>query len=215
MPQPALKLETARKAVRVESFDGDVYLNLGIYAVAGNRPFEVRAYRFDYGQPINAWSVLPGADAPLPPGSATDFNGLSDFFTVLITNSKQKSVVNLKTSFCPNGDDPIRRRPPWYSAAASPGLVASRDFGFFACFLRLGDKAYETYWTTDRGNEAPSWSYVLMDRTIYGRQEPWEDSPHGWPQHVGQRHETFGVAGRPAVQWHYLDEPDRHQPSQG
>ncbi len=109
--------------------------------------------------------------------------------------------------------DFVHAELPWYSAAASPGLVAGRGFGFFGCFLRVGDQAYETYWTTDRGNEAPSWSYVLMDRTVYGRQEPWEDSPPGWPQHVGQRHETFGVAGRPAIQWHYLDEPDRQQPS--
>jgi len=26
------------------------------------------------------------------------------------------------------------------------------------------------------------YSYALMDLTVYGRQEPWEDSPHGWPQ---------------------------------
>jgi hypothetical protein len=25
-------------------------------------------------------------------------------------------------------------------------------------------------------------TYRLLDLTVYGRQEPWEDSPRGWPQ---------------------------------
>ena len=27
-------------------------------------------------------------------------------------------------------------------------------------------------------------AYGLLDLTVYGRQEPWEDSPEGWPQAV-------------------------------
>ena len=30
------------------------------------------------------------------------------------------------------------------------------------------------------------YSYALMDLTVYGRQEPWEDSPSGWPQQLLQ-----------------------------
>jgi predicted dithiol-disulfide oxidoreductase (DUF899 family) len=37
-------------------------------------------------------------------------------------------------------------------------------------------------WTTLRGVEARDYSYALMDLTVYGRQEPWEDSPSDWPQ---------------------------------
>jgi predicted dithiol-disulfide oxidoreductase (DUF899 family) len=36
-----------------------------------------------------------------------------------------------------------------------------------------------TYWTTLRGVEAMDNSYALMDLTVYGRQESWEDSPPG------------------------------------
>ena len=50
------------------------------------------------------------------------------------------------------------------------------------CYLRDGDRVFETYWTTLRGVEAMDYSYALMDLTVYGRQEPWEDSPAGWPQ---------------------------------
>ena len=37
----------------------------------------------------------------------------------------------------------------------------------------------------NRGVEAMDYSYALMDLTVYGRQEPGEDSPPGWPQEWG------------------------------
>ena len=56
-----------------------------------------------------------------------------------------------------------------------------------ACYLRDGDRVFETYWTTGRGCEAMGNSYGMLDMTVYGRQEPWEDSPEGWPQPLRQR----------------------------
>jgi hypothetical protein len=49
-------------------------------------------------------------------------------------------------------------------------------------YLRDGGQVYETYWTTRRGVEQLDNSLALMDITVYGRQESWEDSPPGWPQ---------------------------------
>ena len=74
---------------------------------------------------------------------------------------------------------------PWYSAQASlDELLVERQVGLFhlVCYLRDGKRAFETYWTTRRGVEAMDYSYALMDLTVYGRQETWEDSPPGWPQ---------------------------------
>ena len=74
---------------------------------------------------------------------------------------------------------------PWYSAQASlDALLVGRQVGLFhlVCYLRDGERAFETYWTTRRGVEAMDYSYALMDLTVYGRQETWEDSPPGWPQ---------------------------------
>ena len=42
------------------------------------------------------------------------------------------------------------------------------------------------------------YSYSLMDLTVYGRQEPWEDSPSGWPQEYG---DYTRINGRPIAQW--------------
>jgi Bacterial protein of unknown function (DUF899) len=74
---------------------------------------------------------------------------------------------------------------PWYSAQDSLASLLSppRRPGrmHLVCYLRDGDRVFETYWTTLRGVEAMDNSYALMDLTVYGRQEKWEDSPPGWP----------------------------------
>ncbi len=75
---------------------------------------------------------------------------------------------------------------PWYSAQDSLGtlLAPPKRAGMMhlVCYLRHGERVFETYWTTLRGVEAMDYSYALMDLTVYGRQEPWEDSPPRWPQ---------------------------------
>src|SRR5579884_3803599 len=72
---------------------------------------------------------------------------------------------------------------PWYSAQdTAEALLAGGDIGSLVCYLRHGDRVFETYWTTGRGNEVMAPSYGLLDMTVYGRQEVWEDSPEGWPQ---------------------------------
>jgi hypothetical protein len=38
------------------------------------------------------------------------------------------------------------------------------------CYLRDGDRVFETYWTTRRGAEATDYSYALMDLTVYGHR---------------------------------------------
>ena len=94
---------------------------------------------------------------------------------------------------------------PWYSARDSGDeLLAGRSFGWYGCYLRDGDRVFETYWTTGRGTEAGATSYHLLDLTVYGRQETWEDSPDGWPQPYGTRGEQFRLNGRPTAQWSRL-----------
>ncbi len=95
---------------------------------------------------------------------------------------------------------------PWYSVPAESrdGLVAGRAFGMKVCYLRQGDRVFETYWTTGRGVEAMAPSYGLLDMTVYGRQENWEDSPEGWPQDFQTDGDQFRLDGRPTSQWSRL-----------
>ena len=93
---------------------------------------------------------------------------------------------------------------PWYSvpAESEDALIAGRHFGILVSYLRHGDQAFETYWTTGRGNELMAPSYGLLDLTAYGRQETWEDSPEDWPQRWDpSRGAQFRLDGRPTAQW--------------
>jgi predicted dithiol-disulfide oxidoreductase (DUF899 family) len=67
---------------------------------------------------------------------------------------------------------------PWYSvpSTSAGALIADRHFGMQVCYLRDDDRVFETYWTTGRGCELMGSSYAMLDRTVYGRQEAWEDS---------------------------------------
>ena len=92
---------------------------------------------------------------------------------------------------------------PWYSAQHSlDTLLAGREVGMMhlICYLRQGSEVFETYWTTQRGVEAMDNSYRLLDLTVYGRQEKWEDSPTGWPQRLEGK-QRMRTDGRPISQW--------------
>ncbi len=99
-------------------------------------------------------------------------------------------------------------RVPWYSALPSlDELLVGRTAGMMhiVCYLRDGDRVFETYWTTMRGVEAMDYSLALMDLTVYGRQEPWEDSPAGWPQRWMVDGSNTRIDGRPIAQWSRLE----------
>jgi predicted dithiol-disulfide oxidoreductase (DUF899 family) len=96
---------------------------------------------------------------------------------------------------------------PWYSAPRDSleTLLVGRRVGMMhiVCYLRQGSDVFETYWTTVRGVEAMDNSYRLLDLTVYGRQERWEDSPAGWPRWSKDQH-SYRTDGRPIVQWSRL-----------
>lgn len=97
---------------------------------------------------------------------------------------------------------------PWYSAQASlDTLLVGRRIGMMhiVCYLRRGSDVFETYWTTRRGVEALDNTYRLLDLTVYGRQEDFEDSPAGWPQYWGETNHPFRRDGRPISQWPRLE----------
>jgi predicted dithiol-disulfide oxidoreductase (DUF899 family) len=93
---------------------------------------------------------------------------------------------------------------PWYSARDSLDiLLAGRQVGLMhlVCYLRDREKVFETYWTNWRGVEAMDYSFALLDLTVYGRQETWEDSPAGWLKPWTGTSERLRAAGRPIAQW--------------
>jgi predicted dithiol-disulfide oxidoreductase (DUF899 family) len=96
---------------------------------------------------------------------------------------------------------------PWYSALDSlDTLLVGRHIGnmHLVCYVRAGDRVFETYWTTLRGVEAMDYSYALMDLTVYGRREQWEDSPAGWPKEWPADYPKK-LNGRPIAQWSRIE----------
>jgi predicted dithiol-disulfide oxidoreductase (DUF899 family) len=102
---------------------------------------------------------------------------------------------------------------PWYSAQDSlDTLLVGRQHVrkgdwvgrmHVVCYLRQASKVFETFWTTARGAEYLDNSFRLLDLTVYGRQEKWEDSPTGWPQRFEGK-QNFRTDGRPTSQWSRL-----------
>ncbi|HEX3795243.1 MAG TPA: DUF899 family protein [Acidimicrobiales bacterium] len=74
---------------------------------------------------------------------------------------------------------------PFVSSHGTPfadDCGASNGF-MLSVFLRDGTDVYRTYSTTARGVDRLLFVNNLLDLAPYGRQEDWEDSPAGWPQH--------------------------------
>ena len=92
---------------------------------------------------------------------------------------------------------------------SSRGTTFSDDCGvgggfMLNVFLRDGADVYRTYSTTARGVDRLVFAHNILDLSPYGRQQDWEDSPSGWPQHP-----TYD-----ALQTELLTGPDGGSPGQ-
>ncbi len=88
---------------------------------------------------------------------------------------------------------PFKKRMGWTEPwVSSFGTDFNVDFGAttasgdethpLSVLLRDGNRIFLTYASDDRGCEFMINSFALLDRTSFGRQESWEDSPAGRPQ---------------------------------
>ncbi|AGZ39341.1 hypothetical protein AFR_05260 [Actinoplanes friuliensis DSM 7358] len=96
--------------------DGQAYLyfDLGVNVIAGKDPFEIRATRKSYADPIVANQVVvkngKKKNVQLPAGMVTGWGGLKDFTTVTIKDAAGAQVANYTTDFCPNSYNSARTR---------------------------------------------------------------------------------------------------------
>jgi predicted dithiol-disulfide oxidoreductase (DUF899 family) len=97
----------------------------------------------------------------------SDFN--YDFHVTL-----DRSMVQLEYNYRDEKELTERKeQEPYFFQGETHGL---------SVFFRLDETAYHTYSTYARGCESLTDAYRLLDRTPYGRQEDFEESPAGWPQ---------------------------------
>ena len=85
--------------------------------------------------------------------------------------------------------EPYKARKGWTMPfVSSHGTTFAEDCGagggfMLSVFMRDGEDIYLAYNTTARGVDRLLFVNNVLDLTPYGRQEDWEDSPLGWPQH--------------------------------
>jgi Bacterial protein of unknown function (DUF899) len=65
-----------------------------------------------------------------------------------------------------------------YNYRPEPKLLGgerSTEMPGYSCFLRDGDQIFHTYSTYARGSEYVGNAYTMLDMTVLGRQEDWEE----------------------------------------
>lgn len=105
---PRLGLRAASNEIIIDRYPGEpVWLDLGVFVTSNDAPFELRATRPDYSQPVQLTQRLHHTegftDVALDPALLDGWNGLKDFFEITITKQDGTAVTSMTTGFCPNG----------------------------------------------------------------------------------------------------------------
>jgi predicted dithiol-disulfide oxidoreductase (DUF899 family) len=140
---------------------------------------------FDGRDQLVVYQFMDNGPDAYCPGCTHFTNNVADLDTLRDTGVTFVTVSNMPLDQLQDYKDRMGWTVPF---------VSSRDNGFadatgaghlfrLTVFLRHGDEVYLTYSTTARGVDRLLFSNNVLDLTPYGRQEDWEDSPPGWPQH--------------------------------
>lgn len=127
-----------------------------VFVAVARAPFEkLERYRREKG-----W------EQPFFSSFKTDFN--YDYHVTL-----DDSVVPAEYNFRTRAETEAKRGKPVEMRGEAHGL---------SVFFRIDNEVFHSYSTYARGCESLCDSYRLLDKTPYGRQQDFEDSPEGWPQ---------------------------------
>lgn len=115
---------------------------------------------------LNRYRAERGWDQEFYSSFSSDFN--YDFHATL-DDSKIPAEYNFRT------------RAEIEQKKGRPVLMRGEAHGL-SVFFRIDSDVFHTYSTYARGCESLVDSYRLLDKTPFGRQQEFEDSPPGWPQ---------------------------------
>jgi predicted dithiol-disulfide oxidoreductase (DUF899 family) len=119
------------------------------------------------------------------PGCTAFTNNVTDLDDLAENGVSWATVSNMPLAQI----EAYRTRMGWTMPfVSSRGTSFADDTGaggafMLTAFLRDGDDVYRTYSTTNRGVDRLMFIHNILDLSPYGRQQDWEDSPRGWPQH--------------------------------
>jgi hypothetical protein len=110
-PPPPLRLVAATGSVTLDRYPGEgVWLEIPTHIVAGDMPFEIRAKRASYADPIVVKQVTESGTKKLPAGLVKGFAGFDAFTHLKIVDAAGTVVVERDETFCPSGFG-VRGRP--------------------------------------------------------------------------------------------------------
>lgn len=140
---------------------------------------------FDGHQQLAVYQFMDVGPDAFCPGCTHFTNNVTDLATLAECGVGWLTVSNMPLAQL----DGYAARHQWsVPIASSHGTDFSRDCGadsgfMLSLFMTDGTDLYRTYSTTARGVDRVLFVNNVLDLAPYGRQEDWEDSPAGWPQH--------------------------------
>ena len=120
---PVLTLEAAQPSVTVDSVQGYVDMDPGIWVASLGSALRFDVRRASYTKPVTITQVIQppqgqATDRPLPATVLDGWNGLKHFIRMTVRNSAGRVVASPWLTFCPDTYDPERATPD--SPPASP-----------------------------------------------------------------------------------------------
>jgi predicted dithiol-disulfide oxidoreductase (DUF899 family) len=139
---------------------------------------------FGEQQQLAVYQFMDNGPDAFCPGCTHFTNNVTDLATLAEGGVSWATVSNMPLAQV----EAYRTRMGWTMPfASSRGTTFAEDCGadyfMLSVFLRDGQDVYRTYSTTARGVDRLLFANNILDLAPYGRQESWEDSPAGWPQH--------------------------------
>jgi predicted dithiol-disulfide oxidoreductase (DUF899 family) len=140
---------------------------------------------FDGRDQLAVYQFMDNGPDDFCPGCTHFTNNVTDLETLAENGVSWATVSNMPVEQI----EAYKAKMGWTMPfVSSHGTSFSADTGagglfMLNLFLRDGDDVYRTYATTARGVDRVLFVNNVLDLCAYGRQEDWEDSPPGWPQH--------------------------------
>lgn len=130
---PSIRLVAGSTKVTVKRPPGRrAYLNIGAYVAAVNGAFEIWAQRPDYDTPVSVFQVVRSGDTitkfPLPSWVQSNWNGLSKFVHVTVTDSAGNVVLDRYHPFCPGAGEVARISDDGPDVATYPQFCGGNPF---------------------------------------------------------------------------------------
>jgi predicted dithiol-disulfide oxidoreductase (DUF899 family) len=139
---------------------------------------------FDGRDQLVVYQFMDNGPGEFCPGCTHFTRNVADLGTLADTGVSWATVSNMPLAQIQEYKERMGWTMPFVSSRGTAFAAdCGADYFMLSTFLRDGEKVYRTYSTTARGVDRLLFANNILDLTAYGRQEDWEDSPPGWPQH--------------------------------